>query len=114
MKSSGSLEHAHIETNPVPRPSEGWSATALIHPTLASPINKFVSGLNLQALCCHANAIRDRSDCSIEEQKFQSGKDHVVFELAFGDGVFWVAPIPIPSVSNLPTVEIILQTSYEI
>jgi isoamyl acetate esterase len=82
------------------RPSDHWTGTELIPPWIADVVLRFISVLNFQALCSLANSIRGRSDCTIDQKRFQCGKDHVVFELAFGDGTFWVARFPVKSESG--------------
>ena len=79
---------------------DDWTGTQRIHPTVAQVVKTFVSGLNFQALLDHANSLRHRTDCKIDGEHFQCGKDHVVFALHFDDGVFWIARTPIPSATN--------------
>jgi hypothetical protein len=85
----------HPEVPQFAKPSDSWTGTRLIHPTIAAVVNQFVSSLDLDEFCRHANSIRGRTDCKLTE-KFQCGKDHVVFELVFEDNIFWLARIPLP------------------
>src|SRR5947207_7572447 len=79
------------------RPSDNWSGTKRLPLWMAEGVVRFVSDLNFEALCVVANSIRGRSDCVIDQERFQCGKDHVIFELAFGDGKFWIARFPVKS-----------------
>jgi aminoglycoside phosphotransferase (APT) family kinase protein len=86
----------NMSDNNVARPSDDWSGT-LRHPkAVGIAIQQFVSSLDREAFCRHANSIRGRTDCKIRTEKFECGKDHVLFELSFDDNVIWLARVPRP------------------
>ena len=66
-----------------PLSEENWSTNSLL-----------VS--RLRSLATVSNEIRHRNDCLTNTKIFERGREHVVFELIFNDGVEWVARFPLP------------------
>lgn len=79
----------------VSRPSEHWMGLNRVPPDWRPHITNFISFLNLQALCAHANILRNRTDSTLDPTKFECGKDHIVFEVVFPHGEFWIARLAV-------------------
>jgi aminoglycoside phosphotransferase (APT) family kinase protein len=76
------------------RPSDNWVGSKRHRANVRLEVARFIKSLNLDALRQHANQIRGRDDCDIQKDKFTCGKDHIVFELTFGDTETWIARFP--------------------
>ena len=71
-------------------PSSNWVGNEHFPPGEAAFLQRFLDRLNLDALCSHANTIRNRDDCTVRRDFFARGQESAVLELRFGDNTFWV------------------------
>jgi aminoglycoside phosphotransferase (APT) family kinase protein len=79
---------------------ESWRGLECMPPNLRPFYTASIAALDLDPLRSHANKLRGRDDCVIRRDGFACGKDHVVFEVVFGDGTVWVARLPLYVQSN--------------
>jgi hypothetical protein len=77
-------------------PSSNWVGNEHFPPGEAAFLRRFLDRLNLDALCSHANTIRNRDDCTVRRDVFARGQESAVLELHFGDNTFWVAKLRLP------------------
>jgi len=76
--------------------SATWVGHRGFPPSEKDLVTKFLATLCLGSLADKANELRGRDDCLVNSDTFARGREHVVFELKFGDGIEWVARIPLP------------------
>lgn len=56
-------------------------------------MNDFLACLHLESLSIISNEIRRRTDCIVNTKLFARGREHIVFELIFGDDTQWIARV---------------------
>lgn len=86
---------------PTKPPSASWKGYAGLFPDLHERIQTLFSKINLQQLEQAAFKARIRQDktadpgvtCAVNTSSFANGMVHIVLEISFSDGVYWVARI---------------------
>jgi hypothetical protein len=85
------------------RNTDQWYSLQGIWPFRRETVQKFLDGLHFEYLGQTAQAIRQSpsgdgpgSGVKVLTDHFTAGREHVVFELEFSDGTFWVARISLP------------------
>jgi len=90
-------------TGRMTRNTDQWYSLQGIWPFRRETVQKFLDGLHFEYLGQTAQAIRQSpsgdgpgSGVKVLTDHFTAGREHVVFELEFSDGTFWVARISLP------------------
>lgn len=90
--------------NKTHRPSktwEGWSGITNPNSTYSAAMRETIASINHEALAQHASNVRARLEaspgnpipCTIDMSLFTVGWYNIVFEVAFEDGVYWIARV---------------------
>jgi len=75
--------------------SSTWVGHSRFPPWEKKPVDDFLASLHLDSLSIISNNLRGRTDCIVNTEIFSRGREHVVFELLFGDNTEWVARVPL-------------------
>lgn len=86
-------------------PSATWIGHRAFPPSQKKAVDDFLESLNLSSLAVISNEIKGRTDGVVNTKTFARGREHVVFELIFGDDTEWVARVPLPARFNGKGVE---------
>src|SRR5579862_7115250 len=76
-------------------PSATWVGHRGFPQSEKKSVDDFLTCLHLESLSIISNKIRGRTDCIVNTQIFARGREHIVFELIFGDDIEWVARVPL-------------------
>ena len=76
-------------------PSATWIGDRGFPQSEKKLVNDFLACLHLKSLSIISNEIRGRTDCIVNTKTFARGREHIVFELIFGDDTEWVARVPL-------------------
>jgi len=79
-----------------------WRGLQNVWPCHRETVQKFLSKLDLHSLEGIASEARNGISCKLLANHFTTGRERIVFQIVFSDGVTWIARISLPPLSATP------------